>query len=84
MSPAVDRQTRRLLTQLAALEGVLNGTLATTCATRLQSEAFATAKELREEMAKPMSEVIAPYSPWNGISRTGPVSSVGTTEGSET
>ena len=82
-TPAVDRKTRRLLTQLAVLEGVLNGSLATVCVDQLKRSLFAEAASLREEMAKPMTEVIAPYAPYSGIVRTGPDTSVGTTEGRE-
>ena len=50
----IDRKTRRLLTQAAVLEGVLNGTLAALCTDKLMAELFASAKDLQEEMAKPV------------------------------
>lgn len=65
MTPSIDRRTRRLLQQLAVLEGVLNGSLATVCVTQLQRSLFTEAAGLREEMAKPMSEVVAPWTEWN-------------------
>lgn len=79
-TPAVDRKTRRLLTQLAALEGALNGLARSFPG---MGETFAAAKDLREEMDKPVSEVIATFAPYSGIDRTGAVCSVGTTGGRE-
>lgn len=36
---------------------------------RARDRVFAIAEKLAAEKARPMSEVIAPYAPWNGITR---------------
>lgn len=61
MTPAIDRKTRRLLTQLAALEGVLDGTLVALCPDKIRRDLFVSARELREEMNKPLK--ITPWRP---------------------
>lgn len=60
----IDRKTRRLLTQLFALEGVEDGTVKGMCADRLKREALATAHDLNAEMG-PSEVKITPWTPFN-------------------
>ena len=60
---SIDRQTRRLLCQLAALEAAEKGIVTAMCADRLKSEVYRAASDLREEMAAPIK--ITPWSPSN-------------------
>lgn len=50
---------------------------------RARQKVFDLAEKLAAEKARPMTEVIAPWSPWNRFGRTSPDSSVGTTGGRE-
>lgn len=64
MTPSLDRKTRKLLTQIACLEGVLNGSFNGMCAEKLKADLFSTAREIRDEWDKPLA--ITPWSPDRG------------------
>lgn len=85
MSPAAEALTRKLL---IALDDEARLTEAHKHETIVPHDVMLARKAVRvltadlsAALAEPLR--IAPWTPWNGITRTGPVSSVGTTEGRE-
>jgi hypothetical protein len=64
-SPAtIDRKTKHLLSAIAVLEGVENGTLASMCVEKLKGDVFAKARELRE-LTEPGPVKVTPWTDWN-------------------
>lgn len=59
-SPKAQSLTNRLLSQIAVMQAVDEGVIAAVCPSRQRLAIYTTAAELREALAKPMSEVIAP------------------------
>ena len=57
---AFRRKLDRLLQQVALLQAVDQGVVSAVCPSRLRLSLFTAAAELREERARPASEVIAP------------------------
>lgn len=88
-TPAIHRLTDELLAAIAQQKALHDdATVIPFGRCRARKRVFDLADALAAEKAKPMTEVIAPWSPWNGIVRTGPStatpdSSVGTPGGRE-
>lgn len=65
MTPEAYDHLDRLLTQIAVLKGVRDGSLRTVDEAFLVRNMIGTADSLREARAKPMADVIAPWTDWN-------------------
>lgn len=58
------RKLDRLLQQVALLQAVDSGVVSAMCPSRLRLSLYTAAAEIREEMARPASEIIAPAEPY--------------------
>lgn len=65
MTPEAYDHLDRLLTQIAVLKGIREGSVDAVNEARIYRSLFATADDLREARAKPMSEVAVPWTDWN-------------------
>jgi hypothetical protein len=63
MSPAAYKILDRLLCQITILNGVEDGSLEAVNEKQIRRSLFATATQLREEMAKPIT--VTPWTPFN-------------------
>ena len=65
MTPEAYDYLDRLLTQINVLKGVRDGSLQIVDEPHLVRSLIGTAEKLREARAKPMTEVINPWTDWN-------------------
>jgi hypothetical protein len=65
MTPEAYDHLDRLLTQIAVLKGIRDGSVDAVNETRIYRSLFATADDLRVARAKPMTEVATAWTDWN-------------------